>query len=618
MDERWKERFRARSVNWTRPSPLDRRRAVAMSDRSGKPELYAWVVGSPELRQLTDRPDGTFLGKISGDGRYVLWVEDRAGDELGHWVRMPFEGGPVEDLTPDLPAYASFSLHARPGGSEVLFTAASEQGHQTWLIAPDAAPGRRSVLVHQSSGLSSAAGLGADGSVAFVRTNERTGMPRFSLLAIDVADGRSIAELWDGPDSSIDEPLIISPTTGDGRVVGASDRSGDLRPFVWDAGTGTREDLALPGVDGDVVAWDWSPDGAELLLCQTRDAVQALHVLDPGSGEVRRLDHPGGTYGFWGSLGVWFGPDDEIVAQWQDSTQPRQVIALDRRTGRRTRTLLAPQPVPPGRPWRSVSFEAEDGQRLQGWLATPEGAGPFPAVIETHGGPESVQTDAFLPRAQVWLDHGFAYLSVNYRGSTTFGRAFKEAIWGRVGEQEVRDVVAGRRFLVEQGVAEPGLVFLTGWSYGGYITLQALGVAPDLWAGGMAGVAVADWVSEYEDENEVLRAYDRALFGGSPEERPADYERASPITYAERVAAPVLIIQGRNDSRCPARQVELYEARLRALGKPVEVLWFEAGHLAGDTERAIEHAGAMLAFARRIVAERSGYRQGNGSAATRT
>ena len=105
--------------------------------------------------------------------------------------------------------------------------------------------------------------------------------------------------------------------------------------------------------------------------------------------------------------------------------------------------------------------------------------------------------------------------------------------------------------------SRPGEVFLTGWSYGGFLTLQALGTAPGLWAGGMAGIAVADWVSEYEDENDVLRAYDRALFGGTPAQKMEAYVRASPITYAEHVDAPVLIIQGRNDTRCPARQVEL-------------------------------------------------------------
>jgi dipeptidyl aminopeptidase/acylaminoacyl peptidase len=213
--------------------------------------------------------------------------------------------------------------------------------------------------------------------------------------------------------------------------------------------------------------------------------------------------------------------------------------------------------------------------------------------------------ESFAPRAQSWVDRGFAVLTVNYRGGTTFGRAFKEAIWGHPGELEVRDMVGGHRWLIEQGIAREGVVFASGWSYGGYLTLHALGTAPGLWAGGMAGIAVADWVSEYEDENDVLRAYDRALFGGPPSTHMDAYVRASPLTYVDAVDAPVLVIQGRNDTRCPARQVELYEAAMRERGKPIEVVWFDAGHAAGaDIERAIEHQELMLEFAERVLAER--------------
>jgi dipeptidyl aminopeptidase/acylaminoacyl peptidase len=81
--------------------------------------------------------------------------------------------------------------------------------------------------------------------------------------------------------------------------------------------------------------------------------------------------------------------------------------------------------------------------------------------------------------------------------------------------------------------------------------------------------------------------------------------KASPLTYADQVDAPVLIIQGRNDTRCPARQVELYEAKLRELGKPIEVIWFDAGHAAADVERAIEHQAAILDFAERVLSERA-------------
>lgn len=604
MDDAWKERFRARVVSWTEPARGRRDRAVAASNRTGKTQLYAWEVGKPELRQLTDRPEGTPAGTISGDGRFIYYVDDRAGDELGHWVRVPFEGGSAEDVTPDLPSYASWDAKSNDDGSALAFSTATDAGFTVYLLRPNATGDERLRKLYQSDALLEVLAIDGAGERVFLGTTEKTGTPRHSLAVLDASSGERVAELWDGPESSLGE-VIPSPVHGDPRVIATSDVSGDRRPLLWNAVTSERQDLPVGDLEGEVVPWDWSEDGNEVLLCNFRQAVQRLFILDLRTGALRALDHPGGSYNHYSLFGTWFGPDGNIVAQWQDATHPRTVISLDRASGRKTGELLPPSEVAASRPWRSVSFESDPGQIIQAWLAVPAGEGPFPTVIETHGGPESVATEAFSPGAEAWLDRGFCFLSVNYRGGTTFGRAFKEAIWGRLGEPEVRDIVAGRQFLVDQGLAKPDQVFLTGWSYGGYLTLHGLGTAPGLWAGGMAGVAVADWVSEYEDENEILRGYDRTLFGGPPDEKMDEYLKASPLTYAEQVDAPVLVIQGRNDTRCPARQVEIYEARLRELGKPIEVIWFDAGHAAADVERAIEHQAAILEFAERVLSERA-------------
>jgi dipeptidyl aminopeptidase/acylaminoacyl peptidase len=212
-----------------------------------------------------------------------------------------------------------------------------------------------------------------------------------------------------------------------------------------------------------------------------------------------------------------------------------------------------------------------------------------------------VTFDAWDAGAQMWLDHGFAFMSVNYRGSTTFGKAFEEAIYGDLGRLEVEDMAAARAWLVREGIARPDAVLLTGWSYGGYLVLMGLGVRPELWAGGVAGIAIADWATQWEDTSPTLRGYQEAIFGGTPAQRPEQYARSSPITYAERVRAPVLVIQGRNDTRCPARPMELYEARLKALGKQIEVAWFDAGHGSYEVDTEVGHYERMLRFAQRAL-----------------
>jgi dipeptidyl aminopeptidase/acylaminoacyl peptidase len=82
-----------------------------------------------------------------------------------------------------------------------------------------------------------------------------------------------------------------------------------------------------------------------------------------------------------------------------------------------------------------------------------EGDGPFAAILKTHGGPREVETERFSPLSQAWLDHRFAYLMIDYRGSTTFGRAFQEQIWGNPGHWELEDQVAARAWLIDQGNA---------------------------------------------------------------------------------------------------------------------------------------------------------------------
>jgi dipeptidyl aminopeptidase/acylaminoacyl peptidase len=303
-------------------------------------------------------------------------------------------------------------------------------------------------------------------------------------------------------------------------------------------------------------------------------------------------------------MASYFRPDGgEIVCRWEDFGQPRRLIGLDPKTGRQTRTILASGEVPPGHAFRSVSFPTTDGTaHLQAWLGVPAGDGPYPVILETHGGPTAATFPNFNAQAQAFIDAGYAFLSLNYRGSTTFGREFEHAIWGRLGELEIEDMAAARTWLIDNNVAIPDRILLTGWSYGGFLTLLGLGRQPDLWAGGMAGVAIADWTMNYEDSSDLLRSYQRMLFNGGPEERGEAMRTGSPLTYVDDVRAPVLIIQGRNDTRTPARPIERYVERLEARGHPIEIEWFDAGHMGGDDELSIHQQALMLDFASRVLA----------------
>ena len=260
---------------------------------------------------------------------------------------------------------------------------------------------------------------------------------------------------------------------------------------------------------------------------------------------------------------------------------------------------LPGSPAPAGAPYRSWTFTNPVGQRVHGFVAEPAGERPHPTVLLVHGGPHGQDADAFSPEVQAWVDHGFAVALVNYRGSTGYGKAWQDALECDPGRPEVEDVTAGRDDLVASGVADPERVAIAGASWGGYVTLQAIGTVPDGWRAAVAVVPVADYLAAYEDESEGLQAFDRSLFGGGPDEVPDLYRERSPITHVERVRTPVLLMVGENDTRCPLRQVLNYAERLRQLGKPFELDRFDAGHGVLVTEERIRQIEFILEFVSR-------------------
>jgi dipeptidyl aminopeptidase/acylaminoacyl peptidase len=249
------------------------------------------------------------------------------------------------------------------------------------------------------------------------------------------------------------------------------------------------------------------------------------------------------------------------------------------------------------------------GGRIHALLRRPRGAdgrvapGPLPLVVDVHGGPTHHDADVFRAYPSAWVDHGYAVVQVNYRGSTGYGTAWRNALEARVGHVELEDVVAVRDHLVAAGIADGDRVVLAGGSWGGYLTLLGLGTYPDRWAAGLAAVPVADYLAAYEDEMEALKAFDRSLFGGSPADVPERYTDSSPLTYVDAVRAPVLILAGENDPRCPIRQIENYVAALQRRpperAAPYEVYRFDAGHGSLVDDERVRQTRAELDFAAR-------------------
>ncbi|MBW8482862.1 S9 family peptidase [Actinomadura parmotrematis] len=578
-EDRWKARFRAARISlpgWAAEAP---HRSTYRSNATGTWEIYSWDRETGERRQVTDRPNGTWMGGVDPSGESVWWFADTDGDEFGVWMRVPFGDAGGEPAVPGLgPSYPSGLARGASGLAVIGRT--GEDGNSVHLCRPGAEP----VTLYRHAEDAHVAGLSRDETLIAIGHSEH-GDSRHMALRVVRPDGSTVADLWDGPGKGV-YGSGFSPVPGDPRLLVAHERRGVDEVLVWDpvAGTEHELDFGLPGETGA----DWYPGGAALLVSHSHEGRDELYRYDLAAGALTRIDTPRGVIG-----GATARPDGTVEFSWSSAAEPPVI-----RSTAGGVVLTPPGPAaPPSVPVEDAWVEGPAG-RVHALVSRPSsGTAPFPTVFDVHGGPTAQDDDSFVPSVAAWIDRGFAVVRVNYRGSTGYGSAWRDAIEGRVGLTELEDVKAVRDWAVASGLADPERLVLTGGSWGGYLTLLGIGVHPEDWTVAVAAVPVADYVAAFEDEMEGLQAFDRSLFGGSPAEVPDRYRESSPITYVEEVRAPVLVLAGENDPRCPIRQIDNYLGRLAELGRPHEVYRYDAGHGSLVVEERIEQMAAEMAFA---------------------
>ena len=574
----WEQRFRAPSIGfprWARNAPD---RLALASNESGTWQVYAWDRASDIRRQVTDESIGVSLGACTPDGGRVLWFHDVTGDEAGHWLVEPFAGGERAPLVAGIEDAWSAGLAL--GDDVVAVGTATDEG-----FAVHVARGGEARVLHRHPEMVEVAGLSRDGTLLALEHAEHGDTIHPAVRVIDSRTGAVVGEQWDGRGRGL-SAARWSPVAGDARLALVHEKEGLERPAIWNLATGGRQDVVLD-VPGDVSVVDWWPNADALLVLHDHDGRNQLYRYHLGTDSLLPLAHAPGTIS-----GAGVRPDGEVWFRVANGATPPAVRSA------RWHEVCAPAGprAPKGQSFRSWEFTNVDGQRVHGFVVEPKGDRPHPVVMLVHGGPTWAYTDSFLPDVQAWVDHGVAVAMVNYRGSTGYGVAFRDALVGNPGFPEVADVVAGLDALVAEGVADPTRAAITGASWGGYVSLLAIGLHPERWAAATAIVPVGDYVTAYRDEAPGLQAFDRSLFGGSPDEVGDLYRERSPLTYVAQVRTPVLVIAGDNDSRCPIRQVLNYVEALEARGGEVEMIRFDAGHGSMVVDVRVAHMRAELDF----------------------
>jgi dipeptidyl aminopeptidase/acylaminoacyl peptidase len=597
----WERRFRATVTFLPEWSPAAPERVVYASNESGVWQLHAWDLATNGRHRVTDHPVGVLDGTPTLDGEGILWFQDETGDESGQWLVQPFHGGETRPFLDGVPHGWSDGLAQAPG---VVVVAISDRDGFAVHVSLDGGTARE---LHRSSeslrlGGTDEAGfllgaLSADGTLLCLEHADHGDLIHTALRVVDPRSGETVGE-------QLDQGMTLvarcwSPVPGDQRLVIQHEREGDERPAVWDLASGRRTDLALE-LHGAVFAQDWWPDASALLLQNTVEGRSRLYRYDLESGALTLVPSDPGF--------VWKArvrPDGSV---WYLHEQGhRQRLVLDDSGVE----LVAPEngPGPAGRPYESWRFENPHAQSVHGFYVTPDDSGgPFPVLMFVHGGPTWLDLDRWQPEVQAYVDAGFAVAMVNYRGSIWYGREWRDTLIGNIGGPELEDVNAGLADLVARGIADPERAVVGGHSWGGYVTLLELGKHADLWRCGIAGVPVGDYEDGYEELSPLLQAYDRALLGGKePKDLPELMRDRNPINFADDVQAPVLVLIGRNDSRCPYRQAMRYVEKLAERGHPHEVYVFETGHGSFDVDERVRQVRTILDFlARHVPGVRAG------------
>lgn len=228
-----------------------------------------------------------------------------------------------------------------------------------------------------------------------------------------------------------------------------------------------------------------------------------------------------------------------------------------------------------------VAYRTFDDRLISAFVWVPfnlKRDGSAPAVVMPHGGPTGQTADAFNGRAELLASRGFVVIAPNVRGSTGYGMDFQNANIKDLGGGDLKDEIAGVDFLKATGFVDPKRIGIWGGSYGGYMTLMAIGKTPGVWSAAVDEYGILNWLSMLEHEDPRLQEYEKSLLGDPVSDR-AVYEASSPLKYIRNETAPLLVLQGENDIRVPREEAEQVVSILKAEGRTVDAVYYpDEGH----------------------------------------
>jgi len=554
----------------------DNSKILVSSDETGVYNAFAVPIDGGEPVQLTESTTDAVLVEsyFPADERFV-YLSDIGGDELDHVYVRELDGSAI-DLTPGEGLKANFLAWADDDRS--FFVATNERDNRFFDIYEITTDGYERTLIYQDETGYQVADISPDKRYIAFAKPETTNDSDIYLYDRETGE---MSHLTPHEGSVNYQPQTFSP---DGSSLYFLSDEGSEFTYVMrhDLATGDRETVVQP--DWGVMYVYFSKNGKYFVVAINNDARTEISVYE--SDTMSPVDMPELPAGDISSVG--FSGDEEVMAFYVSSSRfPRDLFVYNLGGGepqRLTNTLnpnINSDDLVRG---EVVRFASYDGVEIPGILYRPHHVGPdakAPALVSVHGGPGGQSRIGYNGLVQYLVNHGYVVYAINNRGSSGYGKTFYQMDDLKHGEADLADCVASKEMLIATGYVDPARIGIMGGSYGGYMTLAALTLAPDEFAVGVDLFGISNWVRTLESIPPWWESFREALYTemGDPATDRERLYRISPLFSAESITRPLMVLQGANDPRVlQVESDEIVEAA-RANGVPVEYVVFDdEGH----------------------------------------
>ena len=561
--------------------------------------LNIWVrpIGGGEVKVVTqDKKRGIRSYFWQEDSRHLLYIQDQDGDENWHIYQTDIETLTTRDLTPFEGVHAQVVATSQDVPDQLLVGLNVRNKQLIDVYRVDLQTGE-SVLDTENPG--DVAGWSADHKLVVRGAQAMT------------SDGSTEVRLRAGVDSPWESFLTWGPEESFGGVLGFTpDNNGVLIVTSVDANSARIIQIDIATGTRTVIAEDDQYDASEVLTHPTTHEIEAVAFRKARLEWTVLSDAVAADFEFLsefnsGDLNITDRnrADNVWLIAYVSDVAPVKYYVFSRAT-KTLEFLFTTQPALEQytlAPMEPISYTARDGMVLYGYLTTPVGvpAENLPLILQVHGGPWARDLWGYNPSVQHLVNRGYAVLNINFRGSTGYGKAYLNAGDREWAGKMHDDLIDGKRWAIERGVADPNRVAITGGSYGGYATLVGLTFTPDEFVCGVDIVGPSNLITLLESFPPYWKTLTAMMAKrvGDLETDAEFLKSRSPLHLADKITAPLLIGQGANDPRVKQAESDQIVEAMRKNNQPVEYLLFpDEGHGFARPENRLIFSAATERF----------------------